>query len=939
MANSRVGRRVFIALAVVAATASATASALGPGRTEPARSAPKPAAPPATATYGAWPLSFEVNRGQTDPRVKFLARTKGYDLFMTSGAAVLAVHGNGAAAAVRMNLLGADPEARPVGESPLVGKVSYLGGTDPSARRSSIPTFGTVGYSGVYPGIDLLYKGSDGQLEYDFAVAPGADPNVIRLGIEGADGLRLDDAGNLVVATAAGDVVQHRPVIYQEVGGARRPVYGNFALDGSQVGFTVDTYDHTRPLVIDPTLAYSSYLGGSDDDEPEKVKVDGEGHAFVVGTTVSLDFPTTPGVLRTSPNQEGFYTSFLTELAPDGTGPVWSTFVATSVNSGTGIALARDGGVWMTGTNTGAADVPVTPGAFITNRLSDPSPYLVKLSADGSRALYGTYIGVPGNTDASLHSNGAIALAPDGDPWVAPSFFNPPFVANAVLPTTPGSVRQTCRPLEGAEDYCSQSPLLLKIHPGGHGRADVAYGTVLGGGNDDAVTSLAVDDTGNVYAFGTTFSQDIPGTPGAIMPTRPFNLCFCHDMFLQEVHPAGNGPADLKYSTYLGGNNQDGVGSSAMALGPGNTVYVAFGSLSQDIPITPGAFQQFKDDQEDVVVERIRPAGAGRADLLYSTYLGSAGSDVATGIGVDGAGHAFVTGHAGSLFPVRNPLACCAVNKGPSNAGGDIDQGDAFLAGVNPGGHGDADLLFSTFLGGTGTDFAKDVALALDVNGRARAAYLTGTTESTDFPVTPGVFQTTYRGGQEDGFVAKIDLTDLIPCTRTLTGVVAGPVFVGPEEVVCLNGVTLGRGLTVQPGGEARIAGSRVRGGIVSTGAAAFTLCGTDVAGDVTVTDTPSPFVRTTGQGCGPNRVSGNVTLPGGTPATTTTTTTGPSTTSSTSTSSSSTSTTRPTTTSTPPSGMAATCAALAEQLQRTSDPTARQQLEFVQRTLGCPGP
>lgn len=917
-------------------------------------SVPKGAGEHSAATYGRLPLAFEANRGQTDPDVRFVARTKGYDLFLTRTAAVLALQGStkeGSGAAVRMNLLGANAATKVNGATRLDGKVNYLGGADPATRRNGIPTFGAVAYSDVYPGVDLVYKGDDGHLEYDFTVAPGADPGAIRLGIEGADALRLDDAGNLVMATAVGDVVQQKPVAYQERHGERLPVEGSFTLDGSRVGFAVGPYDHTRRLVIDPTLAYSTYLGGSDDDRPEDLQVDSQGSAYVVGTTVSLDFPTTPGAFRRTGNPEGFYTSFVTKLTPDGSGLVYSTFVATSVNSGTGIALAPDGSVWMTGTNTGPADVPVTPGAFLTTRQADPSAYLVKLSPDGSSVLYGTYIGVPGDTTANLTSFGAIALAPDGDVWIAPSFFNPPLIAGAALPTTPGAVQETCRPYIGAPEYCSLSVVLMKIHPGGNGPADLAYGTVLGGSDTDNATSLAVDPTGDVYVFGGTYSTDIPTTPGAVMPAKPFNLCFCQDMFLQKVHPAGNGPQDLRYSTYLGGNNQDGIGSSDMALGPDGTVYVAFGSLSLDIPITPGALQQFLKGQEDLVVERIAPNGNGQGDLLYSTYLGSTGSDVATGIAVDGAGHAFVTGRAGLTFPVRNPLPCCASNRGPSSS--EIDQGDAFVAEVNPGGQGDADLLFSTFLGGTGADMAFDIALGIDVNGRARAAYVTGTTESTDFPVTPGAFQTSYQGGQEDGFVTKMDISDLIPCTRTVTGRVATPVVVAPGEEVCIINAFVAGNITVQPGGAVRIQGSKVAGSIMSTGAAAFTLCGTDVTGNVTVSDTSPGFVRTGGEGCAPNRVVGVTTLPGGgttttpsstVPSSTTTSSTSSSTSSTSSTSTSSTSTTQPQTTSststtTVSPALSTACAAIAQQLQTTTDPQTRLQLQAIQQTLGCPRP
>ncbi|HEX2191574.1 MAG TPA: SBBP repeat-containing protein, partial [Acidimicrobiales bacterium] len=312
------------------------------------------------------PLAFEANVGQSDSQVRFLARAPGMGVFLTTTQAVLSLRpstDSSTGAAVRLVPLGADPGAEAVGLEPLEGKVNYIRGRDPAAWHTDVPTYGKVAQRGVYPGVDLVYYGTGGELEYDVVVAPGADASAVRLGVEGGDSLEVDERGNLVVDTAAGPLLQRRPVAYQQIVDERRPVTAEYVIAGpAEVAVRLGPYDRSVPLVIDPVLAYSTYLGGRSDDLGTAVAVDANGAAFVTGITASADFPTTPGAFDTTHN--GGNDAFVAKLDPAGTSLVYSTYLGgTGHDSGRDIALDASGGAHVTG-DTGSADFPTTAGAF-----------------------------------------------------------------------------------------------------------------------------------------------------------------------------------------------------------------------------------------------------------------------------------------------------------------------------------------------------------------------------------------------------------------------------------------------------------------------------------------------------------------------------------------------------------------------------------------------
>src|SRR6187431_790945 len=267
------------------------------------------------------PLTFEVNQGQTDDRVDLLARGPGYNIFLTATEAVFALPKasakSGQRPVMRMQLVGsaADPAVR--GVDALPGKVNYFRGQDTASWKTKVPIYRRVKYSAVYPGVDLVYYGQSQQLEYDFIVAPGADPNTIKLDFAGVEQTTVDAQGDLVLKTAGGPLRFQKPVIFQINGGRRHPVEGGYVhRSPHEIGFHVGAYDRTRPLIIDPVLSYSTYLGGSGLEEGNGIAVDATGAAYVLGFTTSTDFPTVNAV---QPTDNGGQDFFVAKLTPDGT--------------------------------------------------------------------------------------------------------------------------------------------------------------------------------------------------------------------------------------------------------------------------------------------------------------------------------------------------------------------------------------------------------------------------------------------------------------------------------------------------------------------------------------------------------------------------------------------------------------------------------------------
>jgi len=681
--------------------------------------------------YAGLPLYFEANQGQTDPQAQFLSRGPGYTLFLTSTEAVLVLmkrepsapepaaltrpgpRGPAAGTVLRMTFVGANPQPRVAGREELPGKVNYFIGNDPTKWRANLPTYAKVRYDDLYPGIDLVYYGNQRHLEYDLVVRPGADPTQIGLGVEGADHLEVDARGDLVLHTALGPVRQHKPVIYQEVDRLRREVAGSYVLRGSQqVGFQVAAYDRSRPLVIDPTLFYSTYLGGGFNDSGHGIAVDAIGNAYVTGLTHSADFPTTTGAFDTTAS--GLFDAFVTKLNPTGSAPlVYSTYLGgDDTDQGNGIAVDAMGNVYVTGL-TLSADFPTTADAFDTTFNGFFDAFVTKLNPSGSAPLvYSTYLG-----GVDRDTGRGIAVDAMGDAYVTGDTFSSDF------PTTADAFDTT---FNGFFDA-----FVTKLNPSG--TAPLVYSTYLGGVDRDTGRGIAVDVAGNAYVTGETGGSGFPTTPLAFDTTLGGSI----DAFVTKLNPTGSAP--LVYSTYLGGSDfEEGLAIAVDAMG---NAYVTGDTGSSDFPTTTGAFDTTLSGSSDAFVTKLNPTGT--APLVYSTYLGGSGGetgyDIGYGIAVDAMGNAYVTGDTRSSdFPTT-------AGAFDSTLGGCCD---AFATKLNP--TGSAPLVYSTYLGGS--DFEDGLAIAVDA---LENAYVTGQTNSADFPTTMGAFDTAYNG-EGDAFVAKI---------------------------------------------------------------------------------------------------------------------------------------------------------------------------------------
>jgi uncharacterized repeat protein (TIGR01451 family) len=670
-------------------------------------------------TYGQVPLHFERNEGQVDSRVTFLARGSGYSLFLTPTGAVLALKD----AVLRVELVGANPRPAVAGADELPGRSHYLTGNDPAKWRTNVPTYAKVRYGSVYPGVDLVYYGNQRRLEYDFIVAPGADPRRIRIAFEGARQMAIDAAGHLVLEVAGGEVRQQRPVVYQEAGGVRKEIAGRYVMTGTrQVGFEVAAYDISLPLVIDPVLVYSTFLGGSADDLASGIAVDVDGQAYVTGSTTSLDLPATAGGYDETAN--GAVDAFVSKLSANGSALLYSTYLGgAGADEGRAIAIDQDGNAYVTG--LAQAGFPTTPLSYSPSYNNGGSDaFVAKLDATGSVLLYSTFLG------GGLADEGhGIAVDLVGNVYITGQTSSSPF------PTTPGAFDST---LGGASDA-----FVTKLNPAGSGPADLVYSTYLGGSSTESGNGIAVDTVGNAYVTGQTASivgTGFPTTAGAFDITRDGG----NDAFVTKFSPPGLGVTAVLYSTYLGGGGTESGNGIAFVAG---NVYITGQTSSppaSPFPTTSGALDSMLGGTTDAFVTKLNPAGSGFTDLLYSTYLGGGSTENGNAIAVDALGNAYVTGQTASTGSTAFPTTPGAFD---TTRGG---ASDAFVTTLNPALSGGMSLVYSTYLGGLNTESGNAIAVGLD-----GSTYVAGSTTSTGYPAIVGVFDTTYNGGS-DAFVTKL---------------------------------------------------------------------------------------------------------------------------------------------------------------------------------------
>ena len=665
-------------------------------------------------SYARLPLSFEPNLGQSDPQVKFFARGHGYGLFLTADRALLLVREPAAHPRFRtlsLQLLGSNPAAQPTASDQLQGVSNYLLGENPRRWHTNVPHYARVHYRGIYPGVDLVYYGRRQQLEYDFVVAPGADPSHIRFEVHGAQALALDSNGDLLLHLPGGAVQLRRPQVYQQAGNRKHPVAARYILEaGNRVGFALAGYDRSRALVIDPQLAYFSYLGGSLNETAPVVAVDSAFNAYVAGTTNSADFPTlTPyqGTLKGATN------AFVSKFNSAGTALYFSTYLGgTGTDAVAGVAVDKGFNVYVAGT-TSSANFPVTSASAYQKPpvSANNHVFLTELNSSGSALVYSTYLA---GSNADTASGVAVGPLP-GTVFVTGTTLSSDFAKVA----KPGS-------LTGASEF-----FVTKLNTAKQGNSSLVYSTYVGGNTPNsgpALTSgggIAVDPSGNAYITGGTNYTDMP-----VVNAYQSALNGTENAFVAKLNPNGTLPA--LFLTYLGGNGTD-IGNGVAADSAGNA-YVTGSTSSNNFPVQAATgsaiYQGAFGGATDAFVSKL--ASAGRT-LIWSTYLGGSGDDSGLAIAVDANQNTFVTGSTTSanLNTVRPTQA--------ANGGGM----DAFVGEFDV--SGTAQLV--TYLGGSGTD--RGTGIALDVDGNP---YVAGETGSSGL-ATAGVYQAAFKGGS-DAFVA-----------------------------------------------------------------------------------------------------------------------------------------------------------------------------------------
>jgi hypothetical protein len=669
------------------------------------------------------PLNFEKNIGQASQDIEFLSYGSGYRLMFKQKEAVLSLDNATGSTVLSMKIKRSNPHSSVIGLDQLEGRTNYLRGRNRTDWKVGASNYRKVKYKQIYKGIDLVYYGNQNQLEYDFIVSPGTDPNLIRIEFEGAEKLTVDERGDLVIKTSAGLIRHHKPEVYQMVAGRRESVAGSYLIRGDEVSFDIGRYNRNSELVIDPFYSFGTYLAGNGNDSAQSIAVDSTGHIYITGETRSTNFPRVPGSYKTVPGEKSDI--FVSKMSPDGTSLVYSTYLGGSADdSGFGLAVDSAGNAYVTG-ETQSSDFPVTPNAFQKafstgncgsgeNPLPCSDAFVTKLSASGSALIYSTFIGSRESDRAR-----AIDVDADGNAYITGTTSSQDF------PVTAGAYQSTSG---GGFDL-----FVTKLSQSG---SALTYSTVFGGGEFDSAYAIAVDPAGSASVAGETQSIDFPAVSG--IQGRQSGK---GDAFITRVNPQGSA---ITFSTYLGGSNLDAA--RAIALND-DDIYVAGGTQSSDFLVTPGALQtSFKGGTPmggDAFVVRVNPS----IGLIYSTYLGGSRADSyrLMGLAVDGCGNAYIAGQTSSEdFPTTT-------NGRERKFGGGND--DSYLSIIGPAGN---QLIYSTFIGGNSSDDAT--AVAIDSFGNA---YVAGGTFSDNFPTTPNVYQPNSQNidptrKHNDGFVVRL---------------------------------------------------------------------------------------------------------------------------------------------------------------------------------------
>lgn len=732
------------------------------------------ARPQLQEALGKVPMGFEANQGQVDPAgegagVKFLSQGDDYNVYITPKQALLALHPKaGVNAVVRMNLQGANPMAQVEGLKKQAGTANYFMGNAPAKWRSNVPLYAQVLVKEVYPGIDMVYYGNQRELEYDFVLKPGADPNRIGLRFSGDKGLKINPKGDLQITVSGGNLTFKKPVIYQNKRGSREAVQGRFVMTGkNQVRFKVADYDKTRALVIDPGLEYSTYLGGSQGNTINSMTIDSSGNVYVLGNTLSSNI--FPGIVSPLEEAYAYPAVYVVKFNPNQSGLIYTAYFGGSLTSfgsqtGNSIAVDQYGCAYFTGTTT-ATNFPVYSAAsysipYQKTNPSSQSAFVTKLNYLGTGVAYSTYLSGQAQTWGY-----SIAVNSTGNAFVAG-------MTTGGFPTTSNAAQLVFGGGPG-DGFVAELDAL---------GAAVLYGTYLGGGGSDACKAIALDSVGNAYVAGFTRSASGYENTGSITNNFPTSAGAYQsayggnqgNAFVTKLSTGAGGNGKIAYSTYLGGKgaaNNPGIGSdcaNAIAVDASGNAYVTGTTGSSNFPVTGGAYQTALIGFYNLFVSKLSAAGA----LSYSSYFGGSNIDYGNAIAVDKAGAIHVTGTTISdNFPTTSD-AFQVKNPNQYDYDGAVLQ-HAFYLKLNPGGQGTTDLVYSTYLGGDHYDIGN--AIAVFDSTYYHDVYLAGSTSSDNLPAastTP--FQSSYRGSSNNttlnGYVAIVLYSVLGPDVKKAAG-------------------------------------------------------------------------------------------------------------------------------------------------------------------------
>lgn len=643
------------------------------------------------------PLIFEANQGQTSDEVKFLAKAKGYDLYLTLRETAIILKktkdlgdiesSEEQISDVRLKFINFNTNTKVIGLEKLPGKTNYFIGNDKEKWHKNIPTYKMIKYLDVYPGVDMIYYGNEGYLEWDFIVSAGADPSIICLGIEGSDELLIDEQGNLVLITNDEQIKINKPIIYQDIDNIKKEVSGKFILkDEHQISFEVGVYDSTRSLVIDPVLSFSTYLGGNDNDSAEAIALDSSGNIYITGETSSTNFPTKDPIQGSNAGKDD---AFVTKISADGSNIIYSTYIGGSEDdSGNDIAVDSSGNVYITGETFSTnfpTENPIRPALKGTS-----NAFITKINSDGSNIIYSTFLVGGKNSEG----NG-----------ICIDYNNNAYVTGSTIGISGGSVNLS-------------KAFIIKIYFTG---SSIVYTKLLYGNSTDSGNDIAVDTSGNVYITGSTSSTNFP-TKNPIQS----ELSGSSAAFVTKLNADG---VNLVYSTYLGGGYSD-TGNAIAVDNTGNG-YVTGTTDSTDFP-TKDPIQADIGGDEDAFVTKISTNG----ELVYSTYLGGTMDDNGEDIEVDSSGNVYIIGDTSSTnFPVKDVIQ-------DSNRG----LSDVFVTKINDTG---SSIVYSTYIGGTGSDYGNSITV--DASGNV---YASGQTFSNDFLIKNPIQSD--KTGLSSAFVFKI---------------------------------------------------------------------------------------------------------------------------------------------------------------------------------------